>query len=107
MKFKDGELYKCATSEHPMIFKEGEVYPSVKENGEIGILSENKVFWRDIDFITKRMTVQFDLISQDTTKKEFDLNKLGKRELIEYAYLLEDYLDVKEVLDDFIEEHSN
>lgn len=106
MKFKDGEVYTCTKSEHPSMFKVGEFYPSVKENGEIGVLSENKVFWRGIDFTRHNMTVDFELMGGDITKEEFDLNKLTEQELIEYAYLLEDYLDAKEVLDDFIEEHS-
>ena len=106
MKFREGELYKCTISQYPIMFKVGEVYPTIEENGEIGVLSENKVFWRDIDFITNRMTVNFELVGVTNTKKEFNLNKLSERELIDYSYLLEEYLDVQERLDDFIEEHS-
>lgn len=106
MKFKDGEVYKCTTSDNPAIFKVGEFYPTFEENGDIGIFSAHNIFWTESDLMGFGSGFNFELIGGDPTKKEFDLNKLSERELIQYAYLLEDHLDAKDVLDDFIEEHS-
>lgn len=107
MNFKEGQVYKCTKSVESTIFKVGGVYPVVMSDGKLGILSEDKVFWTAAALRKYSLWVNFELIGGHTSKKEFDINKLTERELIEYAHLLESHLDIKEILEDFIEKHWN